>query len=86
MSTFDDSVFARLGEALEVQRRSLIRLGQVGSAAARLLPVSEAVDFAVEWLQENRPAARRSPAARIAAVRRARRERLIRRSIRRLRG
>lgn len=79
-----DGDFARLGTALEAQHRTLVSIGHVGSVVSRLLPMSAAVDFAVEWLADNRGSARRSPLARLAAVRRARRERRIGRSIRRL--
>lgn len=81
----DDRTFARLGDAFEAQRAALVRLGAVGSAAARLLPSSQAVDFAVDWLQDNRAAAARPLRSRLAAARRARRERRIQRAVRSLR-
>jgi aminoglycoside 3-N-acetyltransferase len=44
----NSDVFAELGEAFE--RTGAVRSGVVGSAAARLFPIREAVDFAVGWL------------------------------------
>jgi aminoglycoside 3-N-acetyltransferase len=57
-ANLDDSDFATLGAAFEKAGndlpRSPVRSGKVGWAPARLLPVREAVDFAVVWLAENR--------------------------------
>ena len=44
----NSDIFAELGEAFE--RTGAVRSGVVGSAAARLFPIREAVDFAVGWL------------------------------------
>jgi aminoglycoside 3-N-acetyltransferase len=48
----DDSDFERLGMAAEAAL--FIRPGRIGLGAARLLPLGEAVDFAVTWFQEHR--------------------------------
>lgn len=51
-----DADFAELGTALEAAdggRR--VRRGTVGAASCRLLPVRDAVTFAVTWMAENRP-------------------------------
>jgi aminoglycoside 3-N-acetyltransferase len=45
----DSEPFAEIGAALEAT--GVVRLGQVGSATARLFPQREAVDFAVHWLK-----------------------------------
>jgi len=54
----DDSVFGLLGQAMEsaacLGRPSGLRRGRVGSAAARLVPLREAVDFAGSWLAQRR--------------------------------
>jgi aminoglycoside 3-N-acetyltransferase len=54
----DDSVFDLLGQAMEsgasLGRAPGLRLGRVGSAAARLVPVRTAVDFAGSWLADRR--------------------------------
>ncbi|MFE2970042.1 aminoglycoside N(3)-acetyltransferase [Streptomyces sp. NPDC059340] len=54
----DDGDFAELGSWLEGQAlgsgQPLVRHGRIGSASARLLPLSPAVDFAVPWLQDHR--------------------------------
>ena len=54
----DDSVFDLLGQTMEsdasLGRAPGLRLGRVGSASARLVPVRTAVDFAVSWLADRR--------------------------------
>lgn len=45
----DSEPFPAIGAALEAT--GVVRLGQVGSATARLFPQREAVDFAVQWLK-----------------------------------
>jgi aminoglycoside 3-N-acetyltransferase len=54
----DDSVFGPLGQAMESAasqgRVPGPRRGRVGSAAARLVPLRAAVDFAGSWLAERR--------------------------------
>jgi aminoglycoside 3-N-acetyltransferase len=52
----DDRDFIQIGEAFEAARDVLI--GAVGSATATLIPLCEAVDFAVGWLAANRVRAR----------------------------
>jgi aminoglycoside 3-N-acetyltransferase len=47
----DDTPFPAIGAAWEGAGR--VRIGQVGSATARLFPQREAVDFAVAWLKAN---------------------------------
>ncbi len=49
----DDGEFGQLGADLEVMC-SHIGKGQVGAAAATLIPIREAVDFATTWLAEHR--------------------------------
>ena len=48
----DDRDFIQIGEAFEAARDVLT--GAVGSATATLIPLREAVDFAVGWLTANR--------------------------------
>ena len=54
----DDSVFDLLGRAMEsgasLGRVPGLRLGRVGSATARLVPLRTAVDFAGSWLMNRR--------------------------------
>jgi aminoglycoside 3-N-acetyltransferase len=45
----DSEPFPAIGASLEAT--GVVRLGQVGSATARLFPQREAVDFAVQWLK-----------------------------------
>jgi aminoglycoside 3-N-acetyltransferase len=47
----DNDPFPEIGAACEAA--GLVRIGQVGSATARLLPLREAVDFAVGWLRRH---------------------------------
>lgn len=50
-----DTDFARLGEALE--KRVPVRAGRVGrSKNSKIFDIRPAVDFAVEWMESNRPA------------------------------
>ncbi|WP_431869478.1 aminoglycoside N(3)-acetyltransferase [Nocardiopsis eucommiae] len=51
----DESDFPRLGA--EFEATGAVTLGRVGSATARLFSLGDAVDFAVGWLTEHRPAA-----------------------------
>lgn len=48
--------FLVLGKAFESSPdgRDCVRIGPVGSATARLLPVRQAVEFAVTWIRQNR--------------------------------
>ncbi|MBB5869104.1 aminoglycoside 3-N-acetyltransferase [Allocatelliglobosispora scoriae] len=48
----DDSDFAEMG--VDLDRAGFVRQEQVGQAAARLLPIRPAVDFAVDWLSRHR--------------------------------
>ena len=50
----DDSDFAELGDDFDVQTG--VQRGLVGNASSRTMRVRHAVDFAVGWLTENRPA------------------------------
>ena len=51
----DASDFDRIGEAfLQTDAGKMVRHGKVGSANCQLMPQWAIVDFAVEWLQENR--------------------------------
>lgn len=52
---FDTDVFERIGADFD-QTGSVLR-GEVGSAESRLFSLREAVDFAVDWLTDNRKAA-----------------------------
>jgi len=45
--------FAALGEAFE-RETGVVSIGKVGEAECRLFPMRAAVDYAAEWLQENR--------------------------------
>ncbi len=49
----DADDFARLGAALEAET-DVVLIGRVGQATARLMPIGEAVGFAVGWLVEHR--------------------------------
>ena len=51
---FDDSDFSLLGADLESAAGSGVRLGKVGSAECRLIPIGPAVDFACSWLRQHR--------------------------------
>ncbi|MEU6373107.1 AAC(3) family N-acetyltransferase [Streptomyces sp. NPDC046909] len=55
----DDSDFGFLGEDFEAEdaRRAepVVRRRLLGGAAARLFPLTDAVDFATQWLTGNRP-------------------------------
>jgi aminoglycoside 3-N-acetyltransferase len=51
---FDTDVFERIGADFD-QIGSVLR-GEVGSAESRLFSLREAVDFAVDWLTDNRKA------------------------------
>ncbi|MDF9810787.1 AAC(3) family N-acetyltransferase [Streptomyces sp. SPB162] len=56
----DDTDFRLIGRAVEAPApgcRPLVVHGRVGRASARLLPFAPAVDAAVRWLTEHRPAA-----------------------------
>jgi len=48
----DDSDFARIGA--EIDRQPFVRGGPVGSAFARAMPLREAVDFAIGWMNKHR--------------------------------
>ncbi|WP_435209661.1 aminoglycoside N(3)-acetyltransferase [Streptomyces sp. bgisy034] len=54
----DDGDFARLGAWLERRRTdagaSVVRRGRVGGGIARLLPLADSVNLAVEWFKEHR--------------------------------
>ncbi|WP_328428102.1 aminoglycoside N(3)-acetyltransferase [Streptomyces sp. NBC_00443] len=54
----DDRDFGRLGGWLEHQRtdtgQRVVRRGRVGGGIARLLPLADSVDLAVEWFKEHR--------------------------------
>jgi aminoglycoside 3-N-acetyltransferase len=52
---WDDGRFEALGADFE--RASLVKIGQVGSATARLFAQRAAVDFATRWIGEKRSAA-----------------------------
>jgi aminoglycoside 3-N-acetyltransferase len=52
----DDSDFGRLGGALEASPAGApVRVGCVGHACSRLLPMGAAVEFAATWIGEHRP-------------------------------
>jgi len=51
----DGDDFAKLGAAFEAEAAGAVRTGQVGLAPSRLLPMRALIDFAVPWLQANRP-------------------------------
>jgi aminoglycoside N3'-acetyltransferase len=59
----DETDFAALGERIDGQE--FVSKGRVGSASCRLLPLRQAVDFAVAdpWFRQRRMAAADSPAA-----------------------
>jgi aminoglycoside 3-N-acetyltransferase len=48
----DDSDFPALGRALDDQ--PFVTVGEVGSATARLLPMRNAVDYAIGWMADHR--------------------------------
>ena len=48
----DDSEFRALGEQLD--QSQIPDRGRVGSAVCRLMPLSKIVDFATDWMRENR--------------------------------
>jgi aminoglycoside 3-N-acetyltransferase len=50
----DDSDFGALGRELEASCPDLVRVGRVGRAPTRLLPMAAAVDYAVRWFGRNR--------------------------------
>lgn len=50
----DSSDFAEIGRDLERHDPGCVRIGPVGSATARLLPIPEAVRFAHTWMLRNR--------------------------------
>jgi aminoglycoside 3-N-acetyltransferase len=50
----DDADFAALGAAYEAAAPAEVRVGPVGAAESRLLPVRGAVTFATRWLGEHR--------------------------------
>ncbi|MEW2423176.1 aminoglycoside N(3)-acetyltransferase [Streptomyces nigra] len=56
----DDRDFARLGAWLEDEHTDtgerVVRRGPVGGGIARLLPLADSVDLAVEWFKEHRTA------------------------------
>jgi aminoglycoside 3-N-acetyltransferase len=49
---YDSDDFGRIGR--EMEDRVFVRKGLVGQAACRLFDMKEAVDFAAEWMAENR--------------------------------
>ncbi|WP_256106688.1 aminoglycoside N(3)-acetyltransferase [Streptomyces sp. ODS05-4] len=49
-----DGDFGALGAELEARRPDLVRSGRVGAAAARLVELPGAVDFARDWLTRHR--------------------------------
>ncbi|MFC5652709.1 aminoglycoside N(3)-acetyltransferase [Paenibacillus solisilvae] len=56
--TFDDIVFdtedfITIGEAFEAET-GLVRIGEIGDAEVRLMPQRELVDYAVQWMENNR--------------------------------
>ena len=50
----DPDDFERIGAAYERESKK-VRIGRVGAATARLMPVREVVDFAVKWMDRFRP-------------------------------
>ncbi len=50
----DDGDFADLGRAFERERPEAVESGRVGNASATLVDQVALVDFAVDWLRENR--------------------------------
>jgi aminoglycoside 3-N-acetyltransferase len=48
----DDRDFENIGESLEAELP--INIGKVGNAECRLMPLSDAVDFAATWMAEHR--------------------------------
>nr|WP_305728900.1 AAC(3) family N-acetyltransferase [Paenibacillus sp. OV219] len=50
---FNSDDFGLLGQAFE-QETGCVKLGQVGDAVIRLVPVRELVDYSVKWMEENR--------------------------------
>jgi aminoglycoside 3-N-acetyltransferase len=52
----DADDFPRLGADF-AQSTGLVRVGRVGAATARLMPMRALVDYGVRWLGRNRPAA-----------------------------
>ncbi len=57
--SFDDSDFPQIGTAFE-RETSQVRLGPVGQAVARLMPMRSLVDFGARWIAQNRAWAERS--------------------------
>jgi aminoglycoside 3-N-acetyltransferase len=49
----DWSDFERIGEDFE-RKTGEVRRGEVGDAAAQLMPQRDLVDFAVAWMEEHR--------------------------------
>ena len=51
----DSSDFDRIGEDfLRSDAGKVVRQGKVGLASCQLMPQRDVVDFAVDWLEENR--------------------------------
>jgi aminoglycoside 3-N-acetyltransferase len=53
----DEGDFGRIGEEMGWAEVVPIRVGPVGAATARLLPLAPAVAWAAAWMSANRPAA-----------------------------